>query len=619
MRPITTAALLLGLALVSAPLTGAAHAEDGGWRSAASLMGSPKYKPGFTHFDYVNPKAPKGGVLRLADNGTFDSFNPVIAKGNAAGGLGLIQQTLMVQALDEISTEYGEIAEALKFPDDFSSVTYRLNPRARWHDGRPITAEDVVWSFEVQVAHNPSKAFYYKHVTKAEVSGPNEVTFTFDQAGNRELPQIVGELTVLPKHWWEGTGPDGKKRSITETTLEPPLGSGPYRLEAFEAGRNVTYRRVKDWWGAEVPSQVGSHNFDEIRYEYFRDDTVELEAFKGDGYDVRIETTAKNWATAYDTPARADGRLVLEKIPDTGRGIMVGFVPNLRRDKFKDARVRRALSYALDFEEMNRTLFFGEYERVPSYFHPTELAAKGLPQGRELEILKEAEAAGPIPAEVYTATFANPVTPDANGARANLKEALRLFAEAGWVSKGGKLVSSATGEPLRIEFLTNGPAFERVAVRWRENLAKIGVDLTIRTVDSSQYVNRVRAHDYDLIYTGWGQSLSPGNEQQYFWGSDAADREGAQNWAGIKNPAIDAIIKRIVYAKDREELVAATHALDRVLLWNHYVIPGWTSTNTRIARWNRFSRPEVLPTYSNGFPTIWWYDAEKAAKTGAAK
>ena len=617
MRRLRFAALLAFAALAAVPLPG--RTEEKVWRHGASLMGEPKYPAGFPHYDYVNPNAPKGGLLRLSDTGTFDSFNPVIAKGNAAAGLELVTETLMTAALDEASTEYGEIAEAVSWPADYSSATYRLNPKARWQDGKPITPEDVVWSFQVLTANNPSQAFYYKHVVKAEATGTREVTFTFDEAGNRELPQIVGQLTILPKHWWEGIGPDGKTRSITETTLEPPLGSGPYRIASFEAGRTVVYERVKDWWGADLPTHVGTNNFDQIRYEYFRDETVELEAFKGDGYDVRFENTAKNWATAYDFPARTDGRVVLEKIPIKGRGIMSAFVPNLRREKFADPRVRLALSYALDYEEMNRTLFFGEYERIPSYFHPTELASSGLPQGRELEILREAETAGPIPAEVFTTAFANPVAADAQGARANLRKALELFRAAGFEVKNGLLVKTGTGEPFRIEFLTNGPAFERVAVRWRETLAKIGIDLSIRIVDSSQYVNRVRAHDFDMIYTGWAQSLSPGNEQLNYWGSEAADRDGSQNWGGIKNPAIDAIIKTILFAKDRGELVAATRALDRVLLWNHYVIPGWTSTNSRMARWNRFGHPDPLPVMSSGFPAIWWYDRAAAEKTGAAK
>lgn len=617
MRPVSVFAVVLALASVLPIAT--ASAEDPVWRHGAALMGEPKYPPGFPRFDYVNPDAPKGGSLRLADTGTFDSFNPILTKGNPAAGLSLLTQSLMTAALDEVSAEYGEIADAVRWPADYSSVTYRIDPKARWNDGRPITPDDVVWSFQKTIELNPSQSFYYKHVKSAEATGDREVTFTFDQAGNRELPQIVGQLTVLPRHWWEGTGPDGKKRSIGETTLEPPLGSGPYRIASFDAGRSVTYERVKDWWGEKQPTQIGQYNFDRIRWDYFRDDTVQLEAFKGDGYDVRMETSAKNWATAYEIPARAEGRLVLEKIPTRAQGVMVGFVPNLRREKFRDPRVRRALSYAFDFEDMNRTLFFGQYERIASYFYPTELASSGLPEGRELAFLREAEKAGPIPKEVFDTPFANPTSPDATAARNNLRESLRLFQEAGWVVKGGKLVSATTGEPFAIEFLTDGPAFERVAVRWRETLAKIGIRFDIRTVDSSQYVNRVRAHDYDMIYTGWAQSMSPGNEQLTYWGSASADSEGASNWAGVRDAAVDALIRTVIYAENRADLVAATRALDRVLLWNHYVVPGWTAPYSRMARWDRFSHPEPLPLLSSGFPTTWWYDAEKAAKTGVRK
>lgn len=617
MRQIPTVVLALGLALAAAwPAT----AEEPQWRHGASLMGTPKYPPGFPHFDYVNPNAPKGGTLRLSDTGTFDSFNPILStKGVPASGLNLVFEQLMAPAFDEVSTEYGELAEALKYPDDFAWVAFRLNPAARWHDGQPVTPEDVVWSFEAIKAHNSSLGFYYQHVVKAEVTGEREVKFTFDQPGNRELPHIVGQLTVLPKHWWTATGPDGKPRSIAETTLEPPLGSGPYRLRSFEPGRTLVYARVEDYWGARIPTHVGADNFDEIRWDYFRDDTVELEAFKGDAYDVRLEASAKNWATAYDFPARKEGRVVLDKIPSKGSGIMAGFIPNLRRDKFKDARVRLALSYAMPFEDMNRTLFFDQYERPSSYFYPTELAATGLPDAAETAILKEAEKAGRIPPEVYTTPFANPRTPDARAERANLKTALDLFAAAGWTNKGGKLVDAA-GEPFRIEFLiVSGSNFERVGVRYREQLAKIGIELTVRGVDSAQFTNRVRSRDYDMIFTGWAQSLSPGNEQFDYFGSEAAKRESSRNYAGIADPAVDALIKRVVYAENRADLVAASRALDRVLLWNHYVVPGWTLPATRMARWDRFSHPDPLPPYSTAFPAIWWWDAAKASKTGAAK
>lgn len=617
-RPfLKRAALFVVLAAAAlAPTTGT-KAQEPQWRHAASLMGEPKYPPDFKHFDYVNPSAPKGGTVRFGADGTFDSFNLVLPKGNVAAGIGLVYDNLMTSALDEISTEYGQIAEAMKYPADYSWVSYRLRAEARWHDGKPITAEDVVWSFRKLTELSPQQAFYYRHVKAAEVTGEREVTFRFDQTGNRELPQIVGQLTILPQHWWEGTAPDGRKRDISQTTLEPPLGSGAYRVKSFAAGQRVVYERVKDYWGEKLPVHIGKNNFDEIRYEYYRDETVEREAFKGDNYDVRFENTAKDWATSYDFPARRDGRVILEEFPERGSGVGVGFVFNLRRDKFKDVRVRQALNFALPFEDMNRTTFFGQYERIGSYFHGTDLASKGVPDGLEKQILEEARTKGPIPDEVFTKPYANPVAGDQTQERANLREALRLLREAGYTTEGTKLVDGKTKDPFRIEFLMNGPTFERVALRYREQLAKLGIELTIRPVDSSQYVNRLRSRDYELIYSGWGQSLSPGNEQLEYFATVSADREGSRNWAGIKNPAIDAIIQRIIFAKDRTELEAATRAMDRVLLWNHYMVPGWTIKKARMARWDRFGRPETLPYYAEpAFPTVWWWDAEKAAKNG---
>ncbi|MBT9291745.1 extracellular solute-binding protein [Hyphomicrobiaceae bacterium 22] len=599
---------------MSAP---ALHAEEPQWRHGLSLMGSVKYPADFKHFDYVNPKAPRGGVLRMGTDGTFDSFNAILPKGNVAAGIGLIYDSLMTSAYDEISTEYGQIAEAVKYPDDFAWVTFRLRPEARWHDGQPLTAEDVVWSFNKLKEFSPQQAFYYRHVVSAEASGPGEVTFRFDEKGNRELPQIVGQLSVMPKHWWEGVGPDGQKRDIGKTTLEPPLGGGAYKIKSFDPGKRVVYERVKDYWAQSLPVSIGQNNFDEIRYEYYRDDTVELEAFKGDQYDVRFENVAKNWATAYDFPAVRENRVILEKFQERGRGVGVGFVMNLRRAKFQDPRVRLALSYAFNYEEINRTVFFGQYERINSYFFGSDLAASGVPAGSELDILQEAKTKGPVPEEVFTKAFTNPVTNDPAQERNNLREAVRLLREAGYVTEGTRLVDGKTKEPLKIEFLINSPSSERFAVPYRQQLSKIGIDLAVRYIDSSQYINRLRSRDYDMIYTGWGQSLSPGNEQLEYFSSGAADREGSRNYAGIRNPAIDYVIQRVIYAKDRAELEAATRALDRLLVWNHYIVPGWTYRFSRMARWDRFSRPETLPYYAEPqFPTIWWWDAEKAAKTG---
>jgi len=579
-------------------------------------MGEPKYPAGFPHFDYVNPAAPKGGLLRLAEDGGFDSLNFVIPRGSLASGLSLIYDTLMTSAYDEVASEYGLIAEGVSYPADFSSVTYRLRENARWHDGTPISAEDVVWSFEVLVANNPNQRFYYSHVVKAEKTGAREVTFTFDQAGNRELPQIVGQFMVLPRHWWTGTGADGKPRDITQGTLEPPLGSGPYRIKSLTPGRTIVYERVPDYWGKDLNVNLGKDNFGEIRYEYFRDDTVMLEAFKADQYDFRVETSAKNWATAYDFPARKDGKVVLEMFENRASGVMQAFIPNLRREKFKDRRVRRALNHVLDFESMNHALFFDQYKRISSYFSGTELASSGLPQGRELEILNTVK--DQVPPEVFTTAYANPLNGDEDARRANLRAATQLMKAAGYEVKNRRLVN-ARGEPFTIEILIASPAFERVAVFYKPALERLGIAVTIRLVDSSQYVNRVRARDFDMIVSGWGQSLSPGNEQRDFFGSQAADREGSRNFGGIRDQAVDALIDKVIYATDRADLVAATHALDRVLLWNEYVIPAWTLNFTRTARWDRFSHPPALPAYSFAFPDIWWFDTEKAAKIGSGK
>ncbi len=603
--------------LIAAPAIAAKAEEAPEWRTATALIGSPRNGAGFKHFKYVNVKAPKGGIARLSDNGTFDNLNFVIPKGTTPMGIGLIYDSLMTSSLDEVSTMYGLIAEALRYPKDFSWVSFRLRAGARWHDGKPVTVEDVIWSFEKLTKLNPQQGFYYRHVKEAKKTGEREVTFTFKVKGNRELPHIVGQLMILPRHWWEGADAKGNGRDIASGTLEPPLGSGPYRIKSVVAGRSITYERVKGYWARDLNVNVGQHNFNRIRYEYYRDGVVQLEAFKADEFDWREENTAKNWATAYDIPAVKDGRIIKALFPERGRGLMVGFIFNLRREKFADPRLRQAFNYAFNFEEMNRTIFFNQYKRLGSYFSGTELASKGLPGGRELEILETVR--GEVPEEVFTTEYKNPVSKDRRERRGNLRKAIKLLKEAGWVIRNGKLVNAKTGAPFEIEYLLNGPAFERVALRFKNNLRPLGIDLRIRTVDSSQYTARIRSRDYDMIYTGWAQSLSPGNELQGYFSSAAAGRAGSRNYAGLKNKAVDKLVQRVIFAKDRKELVAASRALDRVLLWTRMLVPGWGLQATRVARWNRFSHPEPLPLYSHGFPTIWWYDRQKAAKTGGRK
>lgn len=594
-------------------------AQEAPWRHGTALLDEPRYPQGFPHFDYVNPNAPKGGLVRLGALGTFDSFNVVVAgvKGSPEQGLGLIYETLTTSALDEANASYGLLAESFSYPEDYSSVSFRLRPEARWHDGKPVTADDVIFSFESLKTNSPTYAFYYANVTKAEKIGEREVKFTFDEKGNRELPQIMGQLMVLPKHWWDGTAPDGRKRDVTQTTLEPPLGSGPYRLKNFDTGRNASYERVKDYWGDKINVNVGQNNFDEIRYEYYRDATVLLEAFKSDRLDFRTENSARNWAVGYDFPARQEGRVILEEFPFRATGVMQAFVLNMRRDKFKDQRVRRAFNLAFPFEELNKTIFYGLYDRPSSYFYGLDLASSGLPEGQELQILESVR--DKVPASVFTVPYKNPVNDSPEAIRNNLREADRLLKEAGWEVKNGRRVN-AKGEVLSVELLSSSPNEERVFLPYKASLDRLGIATAVRTVDDVQYTNRTRSFDFDIATGLWPQSQSPGNEQREFWGSQAAAREGSRNLTGIADQGVDALIDKVIYAKDREELVAATKALDRVLLAHDYVVPQWTSLKQRTARWNRYSHPETMPRYGGAaFPTIWWYDEAKAAKTGAPR
>ena len=585
------------------------------WRHALSLFGDIKYPADFKRFDYVNPDAPKGGIARQISIGTFDNFNLAVAgvKGTIAPAVGLIYETLMARSQDEATTQYGLLAESVSHPDDHSWVIYRLRKDAKWNDGKPVTPEDVLFSMESLKKYSPMYSSYYKHVVKAEKVGPHDIKFTFDAPGNRELPTIVGELTVLPKHWWEGKDSEGRKRDIGATTLEKPLGSGPYAIKDFVAGRSVTLERVKNYWGANTPTRIGQNNFDEMRFEFFRDTTVSLEAFKADQADWIIESSAKSWATAYDFPAVTEKRVVLEEFPINDSGRMQGFAFNIRRELFADKRVRRAFNYAFDFEEMNKQLFYGQYKRINSYFEGTELASSGVPVQREFDILKEVY--GDIPPEVIAKPYENPVGGDPEKVRENRRQSTRLLKEAGYEVRDQKLVDKS-GKQVSVEFLIDSPPSERIVLFYKPSLERLGIEVTVRTVDTAQYQNRLRNFDYDIVTEVWGQSLSPGNEQRDFWGTEAADVPGSRNTVGIKNPVVDKLIDKIIFAKDRETLVAATKALDRVLLWHYYVVPQFTYGFSRYARWDRFSHAP-LPKYGrSGLPSLWWYDKEKADKIG---
>ena len=601
----------------ASPAQAQSAAGEPAWRHALSTFGDVKYPADYKRFDYVNPAAPKGGTVRLFELGTFDNFNVVIdgLKGSLASGVGQTMQSLTTRSLDEASTAYGLLAESAAYPDDFSYVIYRLRAAARWHDGKPITAEDVVFSFDALKKNSPLYSAYYRHIVKCEKAGERDVKFTFDAPGNRELPSISGELPVLAKHWWEGNDAQGQKRDVAATTLEIPLGSGPYRIKEFNAGRSVVLERVTDYWGKDIAPAIGQDNFDQIRYEFFRDDTVGLEAFKADQLDWFAERSGKQWSVAYDFPAVREKRVIKEEFADHSSGRMQGFMFNLRRPLFADVRLRRAFNLAYDWEESDRQLSNGEYHRDSSYFDGIpELMCSGLPEGQELQILETVR--DKVPAEVFTTPYKNPVGGSAEATRSNLREATRLLKEAGFEIRDGKLIDS-TGKPVSVEFLCQDPAEERAVLFYKPSLERLGVTMTIRTVDNVQYQNRLRSFDFDITTGLWVQSLSPGNEQRDYFASQSADRPGSRNLPGIKNSAVDTLIDRIIFAKDRAELAASCKALDRVLLWNCYLVPQFAFGFERYARWDRFNHPEPLPKYGvSGFPSLWWWDAEKAAKTG---
>lgn len=611
---VKTKAVLAAIAacvMTLSAATSAATAEVEGQKPQTvhglSLFGTPAYEPGFERFSYVNPSAPKRGTLKLGAVGTFDSLNGYILKGRPAAGVGLIHDTLLTQSLDEPASEYGLIATSVTVPGDYGWVEFEINPAARFHDGKPITAHDVVWSFEaLKTKGAPFYRYYYANVTKAEILSDYRVRFSFDSVGNRELPQIMGQLPILASHYWQD-------RNFEATTLEPPVGSGPYRVAEAVPGRSVTYQRVRDYWGADLNVNVGRHNFDRISFEYFRDDSVALEAFKAGTFDLRTENTAKNWATAYTGPAVEQGLIRLDLL-ETKRGEgMQGFVMNTRRAKFADRRVRQALTLAFDFEWTNKTLFYGQYTRTDSFFEGSELASSGLPDGDELALLEPFR--DQLPESVFTSPFILPVTDGSGNNRKHLRKASRLLREAGWrVAKDtGMLTHTETGEEMTIEFLLVSPSFERIVAHYRQSLEKLGIKVGVRIVDVSQYQNRLDQFDFDVVTGSFRQSLSPGNEQRDFWGSEAAARNGSRNIIGIADPVVDALIDKIIFAPDRQALVTATRALDRVLLHGHYLVPQWHVRGSRLARWDRFGLPDPLPDYGLGILDVWWFDADRPA------
>lgn len=628
--------LLPGTLAAQQAAEGAASGGDD-WHTTSSLIGESKYGSDFKRYDYVNPQAPKGGTLNATVIGTFDSFNAYIVQGTPAAGFaafggGLLYDTLMEQSIDEAGVGHPLLAEAYKYPDDYSSATYRLDPRARWHDGKPITVEDVIWSFTVLKANSPMYNRYYENVTEAVAVGEREIEFRFDQKGNRELPKIIGDLAVLPKHWWEGTDPRGNKRDIARPTLEPPLGSAAYKVDSFRPGSEIVWTRVPGYWGASLPVKIGRENVDRRRYVYFQDDNAAWQAFTKGGFeDIQAENSSRRWATYYTFPAFAAGDVVKKEFPAKSRANMQGFAMNLRREKFQDVRVRQALAWAYDFETANRTTFFGFNTRVQSYFVGSELASSSLPEGKELEILNEYRDR--VPPEVFAKPYTLPVyeqpTPKEGDRpqpapltppqpeRTHLREVVRLFGEAGWKIQSGSMTSQKTGEAFTIEFLGRSETDEIICNPYINSLRKVGIAATLRIVDTSQYVNRVNNFDFDMVTAVPAQSSSPGNEQRDFWSSRAADTPGSRNLPGIKDPVVDALVERVIFATDREDLVAATRALDRVLLWNFYHVPQYTRAVTWLAYWNKFGVPENQPDYVGPDTESWWIDPEKEAALAA--
>ncbi len=571
-------------------------------KHAVAMHGEPKYGPDFTHLDYANPDAPKGGTLKQSAIGTFDSLNPFIVKGSPAAGMqfirsSLIYDSLMQNSLDEPFSLYGIVAESIELPEDRSYVAFNLRPQAKWHDGKPITAEDVKWTFEtLREKGSPFFKAYWGDVNKITVESQTRVRFDFAVKGNAELPLIIAEMTILPKHYWEG-------KNFDQTSLTPPLGSGPYKVGKIEPGKSIEYVRNDDYWGKDLPFWKGHNNFDRLVYDYYRDSNIALEAFFAGEYDVREENTAKLWATAYDVPQVKDGRIKMEEIENARPAGMQAFIMNIRKPVFKDVKVREALAYAFDFEWSNKQFAYGTYIRTNSHFENSDLASKGLPEGRELEILNQYK--GRIPESVFTVEYKAPVTDGSGNARDNLRKAAQLLDEAGYKT-GTDGIRAKDGLRLEFEILDSNPMFERWVLPFVQNLKRIGVKANFRVIDAAQYQNRMNEYDYDMTIGNFGQSDSPGNEQRDFWGSDKADMPGSRNYIGIKDKAVDEMIEAIIRADSREELVAQVHALDRVLLAGHYVIPMWHYPKWRLAYWTKLQRPENLSGISPAVSQTWW-------------
>jgi len=594
----STAAVWLGApAIARAQSSSKVHVGHG-----FAMHGEPRYPEPPPHLDFVNPNAPKAGNVRFGTQGTYDSLHPFTLKGVPAAGISQLWETLCWQSRDEAFTVYGLLAETIEVPQDRSWTAFTLRPQAKWMDGTPITVDDVVWTFDTLKSKGPPMyASYYADVLKAEKAGGRKVLFTFRNNENHELPLILGQLPVLPSKWWAG-------RDFEKSSLEVALSSGAYKVDSFDVGRSIVYRRVPDWWAKDLWMNRGRNNFETMRYEYYRDAEVTFEAFKAGETDIRRENSGRNWMTRYDVPAVKDGRIKREELPNEMPQPMQGFVFNLRRELFKDRRVREAIGLMYDFEWQNKNLSYGFFTRSRSFFGNSELEAKGLPSPEELKILEPLK--GKIPDEVFTKEYNPPRTDGSGNIRPQARDAIALLKQAGWEIKDGKMTDK-NGKKLAFELLLNEAGFERMALPVKQNLERIGVDMSVRTVDTSQYRRRTDSYDFDMVIDLWGQSISPGNEQREFWGSKAADKPGGKNSMGLKDPAVDQLIELVIAAPDRESLVVRTRCLDRVLQWHQFLVPQFRSGKELIAYWNRFSRPEKTAKYSPVAYDTWWLDEAK--------
>jgi microcin C transport system substrate-binding protein len=573
-------------------------ASEQNYDHAISVFNEIKYKNNFKHFDYVNPNTPKKGDIKLAERGTFDSLNQFILKGLPAIGLDNIYESLLVTSLDEPLTAYGLLAKGIKVSEDNTSVTFFLNQSAIWHDHKPITSYDIEWTFNtILIEGHPSYRSYYSDIKSIEIIDNYTIKFHFKNDNNRELPIIIGQMKILPKHFW-------KDKKFDSAVLDIPLGSGPYKIKKVNLGKNITYERVKDHWAQNLPVNIGHNNFDTIHYDYYRDSNVMIEALKANEYDFRSENISKEWATAYND-LKNNTAFIKEEIDHELPQGMQAFIFNMRKDIFKNLELRKALVLAFDFEWTNKTLFYGQYIRSSSYFSNSDLASTGLPSKEELEVINKLKIN--VPKAVLTETYNSGKTDGSGNNRKNLRKAMQILKEANYKLEN-KILKDSNGKQIKFEILLISPAFERIVGPFIKNLKKLGVEANIRIVDTAQYKNRLDTYDFDIVVMARGQSLNPGNEQRNFWSSKSADINGSANWIGIKNKTIDELIELVIQAPNRKKLILYTKLLDRVLLHNHYVIPHWHIKIWRIAYWNKIKRPDNLPKYSLGFPETWWYN-----------